>query len=398
MAITILQQPTPYWPICNDVEWTFSSTNTGQDNFSFIIELYLNGFIHSTHEIYPENGSTGKFGISTIGRAVSISNVPEQSVLSAELNVDNTWSLLVYEKYGTPPVTDLGSSTATSSFNFLNASLRYNEIYPTWSPEVYDIENVRGEYFLTEYPRNRKELIAYNESKFLSIINSAANNCTVEIKLYDITNTLITSTTYAANGLVTPMLSVGPSRLVASTPLNAGDFTNCYYYTVRIYQTAATSKTSEAYKLYYDQECTRYTPQRLLFLNRFGAWDSFTFKLLSEESTEIQSNNYSRSTGTWSAGVYSHQLSTGQKMTMSKFMTDRLIVNTEWIHEDVQNWLVRELYESPRVYLNVDYNIIYIEPVNVTNANYILKQRRKAGLIQELVQIDRTYTKISQLG
>jgi hypothetical protein len=74
-----------------------------------------------------------------------------------------------------------------------------------------------------------------------------------------------------------------------------------------------------------------------------------------------------------------------------------LILNSDWIHQDVQQWLVRELYESPRVYIDF-LGIIYLEPVNVTNANYLLKQRRKAGLIQEQVQIDRTYTKNSQLG
>jgi hypothetical protein len=136
----------------------------------------------------------------------------------------------------------------------------------------------------------------------------------------------------------------------------------------------------------------------LHWLNKFGAWDSFTFTLLSEDSTDITSNKYSRQTGRWVGSAYQYDLSDGQQMTMSKFMQDKLILNSDWIQEDVQQWLVRELYESPRVYLQNDFGTDILEPVNVTNANYILKQRRKAGLIQELVQIDRTYTKISQLG
>lgn len=90
-------------------------------------------------------------------------------------------------------------------------------------------------------------------------------------------------------------------------------------------------------------------------------------------------------------------------MTMSKYSTDKLILNSDWIHEDVQQWLVRELYESPRVYLQLqDDEVVNIadvyEPVNVTNANYLLKQRKKAGLIQEQVLITRSYSRISQLG
>ena len=398
MAITITQQPTGYWPICNNVEWTFTSTNTGQANFSFVIELKINSILHSTHEVYPESGSAAKFGISTIGRSVSISNIPNQVNLSSELLVDNTWSLLVYEKYGTPPTIIIASSTSTSSFNFLNGSLRYNELYPQWTPIYYDIENVRGEYFLTEFPRNRKEFVRFNEAKFLSIINSDGDNCTVEVKLYNISNTLITSTTFAANALVTPLLSVGPSRLEASTSITTADFINCYYYTVRIYQTATPTKTSEAYKLYYDQSCTRYAPQRLFWLNRYGAWDSFTFNLLSEESTDTEINRYSKSTGQWSGSTYSHSLASGEQMVMSKRSTDRLILNTDWIHEDVQQWLVRELYESPRVYLHLNQSLIYIEPVIITNTQTVLKQRKKAGLIQEQITIEKSYTKVSQLG
>jgi hypothetical protein len=88
----------------------------------------------------------------------------------------------------------------------------------------------------------------------------------------------------------------------------------------------------------------------------------------------------------------------GQKVSFSKFVDDRLILNSDWISEDVQNWLVRELYESPKVYLQNDFGNSNFEPVVVTNASSRLKQRRKDGLMQELVQIDRTYTYTSQLG
>jgi hypothetical protein len=398
MAITIVKEPESYWPICNDVIWTFESDETSQQNFSFIVEVYVNAILLSTHEVFPESGAMGKFNITAIGRSVLLTNFPQQSTLSDELLVGNTWSLLIYEKYGAPPVIDIGSSEATSGIRFLNGSFRFLELYPNiFDPLEYNIESTRGQYFLTDFPRNKKEYVQYQETKFLSIINSDGDNCTAEIKLYNISNTLITTATYAVNGKQVPMLSVGPSRLVASTSLNIGDFTNCYYYTVTLYQTATPTKTSESYKLYYDQSCYTYESRRLTWLNKFGAWDSFTFNLLSEDSTDIKSNQYERLTGRYTLTGFEFNPSDGNQMTMSKSMKDKLILNSDWIHQDVQQWLVRELYESPRVYIDF-LGIIYLEPVNVTNANYLLKQRRKAGLIQEQVQIDRTYTKNSQLG
>lgn len=403
MAITIVNEPSPFWPICNDVEWVFKSDETAQPNFSFTIELYIEGALHSTHEVYPEVGDSAKFNISTIGRAVSTSNYPEAATLSQELNPDYTWSLIIYEKYGTPPVTDLGSATNTSGINFLNGSFRYGELYPSqYDYQDYDLDTGgKGDLFLTDFPRDKRDLVSYNEAKFLAIINSGGDNLTGYVKLYDISNTEIASATwigFLGTGLSTPMISVGPLSLVSGTSLVQADFNDCYYYTIQLKQTADASKDSELYKLYYDTSCSAYSRRRLHWLNRFGAWDSFTFTLLSEDSTSIQSNRYTRATGRWNGDDYQRNLSDGNQMTMSKFMQDRLILNSDWIHEDIQNWLVRSLYESPRVYLQNDFGTSVFEPVNITNAETIVKQRRKFGLMQEQVTIDRTYTKVSQLG
>lgn len=405
MAITILQNPQPFWPICNDVTWVFSSTETAQPNFSFTVEVYLNGSLLSTHEVYPENGNVAKFNISQIGRAVVSSNYPDESTLTiGELNPDDTWSLLVYEKYGTPPATQIASSTATGSRNFLNGSFRFGDVLTGgWDYQDYDIDTGgKGDLFLTDFPRNRKDLVAYQEYKYLSIINSGGDNLTGHVKLYNISGTQIASATWIGTlgtGLVTPFINVAPINLVGGTSLVQSDFDNCYYYTIQLKQTATPTKVSEIYKIYYDTSCSAYSRRRLHWLNKYGAWDSFTFTLLSEDSTDITINDYSRVTGRWNvSNNYVYSLSDGHQMTLSKFMQDKLILNSDWIHQDVQQWLVRELYESPRVYLQNDFGNSNLEPVNVTNANYILKQRKKAGLIQELVQINRTYTKVSQLG
>lgn len=403
MAITI-GSPQPFWPICNNVTYQFESDQTAQPNFSYIVEVYINAALHSTHEVYPESGIAGKFILSSIGRAVVTTNYPGESTLAQELLVDNEWEIKVYEKYGTPPVTDLGSVVTSASRRFLNGSFRYADaVTGGWDYQDYDLDTGgKGDLFLTDFPRSRRDMVAYEEYKYLSIINSGADNCTGYVSLYDITGSLITSATWIGalgSNLRVPLLNVAPINLVTGTSLVQADFDDCYYYTIQIKQTATPSKDSEIYTIYYDQSCSPYSRRRLHWLNKYGAWDSFTFTLLSEDSTDITSNRYSRSVGRWNgAGNYEYDLSDGQQMTMSKFMQDKLILNSDWIHEDVQQWLVRELYESPRVYLQNDFGSTILEPVNVTNANYILKQRRKAGLIQELVQIDRTYTKISQLG
>jgi hypothetical protein len=57
--------------------------------------------------------------------------------------------------------------------------------------------------------------------------------------------------------------------------------------------------------------------------------------------------------------------------------------------------LVRSLLESPIVYLEQSNGF---EPVNINNSTYQFKQKRKDGLIQEQITIDRTYSFTSQLN
>lgn len=402
MAITFVSQPEQFDPICNPTLFVFESDETGQDNFSFVVEVYVQSALISTHQVFPEDGDTGKFDISSIGRAIIVNNFPDPANIAEQLmDTSQTFSIYVYEKYGTPPEVQVGSLEASSGFTFLNAAFR-QEQWLSWDYENYDMSEASGtRLFLTDFPRDRRDLVGYNDYKYLSIINSDSNNCTCSIVLYDITDSVIASATFIgvlATGLTIPLVQVSPESLVSGTSLVIGDFTNCYYYTIEIYQTATPTKDSEIYRIYFDQSCSNYPRYRLHWLNKFGAWDSFTFNLLSEDSTEIEATRYSRRTGRWEGGDYQYALSDGNRMTMNKSMSDKLILNSDWMHEDVQQWLVRELYESPRVYLQKDFGSDVLEPVNVTNANYTLKQRRKDGLIQEAVQIDRTYTYYTQLG
>jgi hypothetical protein len=82
-------------------------------------------------------------------------------------------------------------------------------------------------------------------------------------------------------------------------------------------------------------------------------------------------------------------------VTYSKRSTGQLVLNSDWIKEDIQQWLVRSLLESPVVYLEQSDGF---EPVNISNQTYQFKTKRRDGLIQEQITIDRTYAYTSQLN
>ena len=154
MAITFISSPTAFYPVCNESNWVFESDQTAQVNFSFIVELYMSGILHSTHEVYPESGSSGKFSPTTIARAAVSSNFPDAASLSWNLNPDMYWDVIVYEKYGTPPVTDLASAVSSPTVvYYLNGSFRYDDaLIGHWDYSDYDIDTGgKSDLFLTDF-------------------------------------------------------------------------------------------------------------------------------------------------------------------------------------------------------------------------------------------------------
>ena len=398
MAITFHTQPQLFTPGSNPVVWTFSSDETAQANFSYIVEVYVNTILHSTHQVFPQNGIYAKFNASEIARGLLSSPlITDGTFVTLYSSAFDSFEIIVYEQYGTPPAIE-ASDSSQAKYVF-NAALRHPD-FVNWDYLIYDVSTSNpddGSNYLTSWPRTYKYLCGLNEKVFLGFISSDSG-LSVDIRLYNSANALIAS---SLGNIITyqrlTILDVSPQNIIDNTALTSGNFSTCVYYTVRSNGTGGFGYPgrSEVFKIYIDTECQRYPSRRLHWLNKFGVWDSFTFDLVSTDSTKVEGNRYEKEKGIWDAENYVYPLYQGEGTTFSKRAEDTLTLNSDWIKEDVQQWLVRELYESPKVYLESDGNF---EPVNVTNVSYKLKISRRDGLIQELVEIQRTYSFNSQLN
>ena len=398
MAVTIQTNPQAFTTASNPVVFTFESDETAQANFSYIVELYIDGALHSTHQVFPQFGELAKFNASEAVRSTLASPLITNGSLTTNYNTAiSSVYIIVSEKYGTPPAIQL-DATSNAIFVF-NGALRH----PDWIDfgfKDYDVSTTNnltpGVLFLTSWPRTRKTFCGMNEKIFLGFISSDTS-FDVRFRLYDSTNTLIVSYNVGLTFNDLTVVDCSPSTIMANTTITAGNFAAAAYYDVRARGTGGGifNGSSEEYRIYIDTECHRYETRRLHWLNKFGVWDSFTFTLVSIDSTNVSSSGYSRESGVWDGTAYTYPLYQGQATTYSKTAKDNLILNSDWINEEVQKWLVRELYESPNVYLEQGENF---EPVNVVNQNYQFKQRRVNGLIQEVVEIERTYLYNSQLN
>lgn len=399
MAVSIYDEPQKYSTAGNPLMFTFDSTETGQPNFSFIVEVYINGSLHSTHQVFRQFNTLSKFDCSGIlASTLSSPLIVDGTLTTFYDSAINEYYIIVYEKYGTTPTTQDDQSSST--LYAFNGSLRH----PDWID--FDYQNYNADtnnstssiLFLTSWPRAKSYYCGLEERVFLGIICDDTG-MNLRVRIYNSSGSQI------ATDLVSVTLSnfivfdASPSTIIANTSITQGNFDAAAYYTIEARPTGggAYSGASEAFRIDIDLECHRYETKRLHWLNKFGVWDSFTFTLVSVDSTNVESYGYQREKGVWDGTSYTYPRYQGENVTFAKRATDQLILNSDWISQEVQQWLVRSLYESPVVYLEQETGTEF-EPVNITNSSYQFKTRRRDGLIQEQITIQRTYSYTSQLN
>jgi hypothetical protein len=400
MAVTIYDEPQLIAPAGNPLVFTFSSDQTAQPNFSFVVELYINGTLRLTQEVFRQFNTLGRIDVSEAVQSTLTSPLVVDGTLTTFYDTAiNEYYIIVYEKYGTTP-TIQASDTSTTLYGF-NAALRHQD-WINFDYQDYDASTnnvlTPGTLLLTSFPRAKKYFCGLDERIFLgSLCTDTSVN--VRFRLKDITGATIANvlTSITLDKLL--VVDASPQTIIANTTVTQANFDDAAYYEVIIRGTGAGGQNggSETFVIWIDTECKRYETRRLHWLNKFGVWDSFTFSLVSIDSTTVQSYGYQREKGVWDGTSYTYPLYQGEKVDFAKTSSDQLTLNSDWINQDVQQWLVRELLESPSVYLEVN-NGTDFEPVKVTNQNYQLKTRRRDGLIQEQITIERTYTYRSQLN
>jgi hypothetical protein len=392
MAITIYDEPQLIAPAGNPLVFTFSSDQTAQPNFSFIVEVYIDGQLRLTQEVFRQFNTLGRIDVCEAVQSV-VAN-PEITT-AIEYNATNSmveYYIKVYEKYGsTPTIQDDDTSATLLAFN---GALEYRE-WVNFNYDDYDPWQTNFAKFLTYFPRSKRALCGMEENFYLGYFEqTGAQTATLVVNLFDISGNNIAFGSYNITESEFVILNVGPQVIIDNTAINQVDFDDCYYYTVYV---ELTDIATETFTIYMDLDCKRYDTYRLHWLNKFGSFDSFTFSLVSTEAANVQSYGYQRDPGVWDGTSYTYPLYAGQAINFAKTKTETLTLNSDWINQDIQQWLVKSLYDSPLVYLERE-NGTEFEPVKVTNSNYTLKQRRRDGLIQETVNIDRTFTYRSQLN
>ena len=393
MAITIHDQPQLIAPASNPLVFTFSSTETAQDNFSFIVEVFVDSTMILTQQVFRQFNALSRIDVSGAIETYIRNTIPTTNLELDATDSMVTYAIIVYEKYGDPAI--IQASSTSTTLKAFNGSLEYED-WINFDYAIYDPNQTQDAFFLTFFPLTSKRLVGMDENFYLAFFEqTAVASCDLNIYLLDISGNTIATDFITLTTTDFYILNVGPQVIIDNTSITQIDFDTCYRYEISV-SVQGVSFVGPI-NIYMDLACQRYEPYRLHWLNKLGCWDSFTFGLVSTNTASLDSFDYERDPGVWSGNSYTYPLYSGQKINYTKRKNKQLSLNSDFITPEIQNWLVTSLYDSPVVYLERD-NGTDFEIVKVSNKNYKLKTRRTDGLLQEEILIERTYIYRSQLN
>lgn len=387
MSVTIHQTPQDFTPSDNPIVWTFSSNQTAQTNFVYIVKLYINNVQVATEMVSPDNGIYARFDASAWCQ-----NRCQPPTISQDIIVDaNNYvycKITVVERYGDP---ETDHATASSANIVAFKARMTDEDFIDW--DCTDYIHGSGAKWLTNFPYTAisPKVRSSNESFRLMCLNNLAN-VTLGIKLYDDTG-LIASGSYgfASAAFEIVIANVSPAVIVGEAiGINQTDFDNATYYTVE------DTPEMTPFRIDIDRSCVYDRYRRLHFLSQWGSVEALSFGLESHVTGQVKSNDYVKSFGDWdgNGSKFVFKKTQSRSVAFAKTVDKKMIVVSDWLDEDVQHWLVDNMYSSPLVW-DEDLSTGSLYPRKVLNSSFTHEYHDTGLLFMEQVELELTpYTSV----
>jgi hypothetical protein len=369
MAITYLQQPTAQsiQSTDNPIVFQFSSSQTGQPNFCFIVETILNGIVVSTDKVFPERGNRAHWDASKIAMPSVKPTLRTTGLIS--MQTLSQLSVRVAERYGTTPTTQPFSTSNT--VKLLKARCSNEEYQLDWIENKFtpDLK------WLTETP-NSEMIVSKKYPIYASILteNSAIQ---LDAFCYDASGALlghVTAQSTAGGDKVN--IQITPQDIAAAIAPASIDEVD----TMEIYM-----NQSEALKVeFVPNECTEF--HQVNWMNKLGTYDQFLFGHNHDEEASISAFEYKKQFGAWnSSNVFEFNPLTSGDTIYNKVIQPSGTLYTGWISQEYQNWLAQIYYSINTILFEEDK--IYLLGVTDT------KSTKMQSRFDELLNFQMSYKK-----
>lgn len=387
MAVTISSSPQNITPSDNPVTWTFSSNQSEQANFSYVVEAYVNGVLNSRHEIFPEVGSLAHYDMSSIMTVNTPVASPEHTTVVKSSSNTADCHIIIYERYGEPPT--YHSSATSNNVVCFNASLSPEE-FSEFSFMDYAAGGAGIFKFLTQ---NTNDLyIQPDKDYYLSFFPFGESELYVTFTLFEEDGTSIPGADIAIDpDFVSVQMNMRTSFMVAETIIPQEFFDAAAYMEVFITQDGG-DPISETKRIYFDRsECG--TPTHFVWLNVFGSFDVFNFSHNRVYTAAIQSFAYNKQFGEWQGSSFVYDPSNSGTIDYLKRTGKRMQAISGYINEQTQNYLVESMYSSPLCFISESANMVRVK---VEATAYELQNDLYEDEFTEVVEVSFPNAKYSQ--
>lgn len=369
MSITLIN-PSGY-PSAQDNLWSIAySSNSGQVDFKYVFDVYVNGVQLVRTKVFPEpSNGRGYFDAMpivkneiTYGWFNPAKNETAQATLCNQSDTLNEkiYQIRVGEDYSGTTYLNLASGNVTT----------YNYSAPLFKRRQINIGQKLNK-FLTNRPLSTKAKLT--DAILIPFFYDTNANFSLQIKKYNYSNTLIDTKdtsaytyTYKYNQLDIGVNAIN-RRILSDYSITNWIDSNVKYYKVEV----IISDLGLVDSFIVNIDCNPlYSPINLYFINAFGMFDTARFDLASRLTMDVERKTFEQRNYTLNNttvdyydanNVYNEsKINYGSKSNHSYKLTMNYPSDAEY------QWLA-ELIVSPQIYAEIDGNYY---PVTIKANNY----------------------------
>jgi len=373
MAYQIYQEPLLFQPAYNDVIFVVQSDNKAETNFKYIADVNVGGetirlksFPHPTYgSAFFNIGRIVETYVNNVGS--DLGSVDTNSGFEINSNSFTTYNVHFGEEFGP-------SSGVITYPNITNTINRY-----VWNGLVDHLPF--SQYDQNSYTSSNAKLLNNTNENLIRKINNQTNKAWLFfiqsdvdlfssgiVKVYNSADVLIRHVTiqnpFNSSGTIGNhflRFGVGPKNLNNISGTYIGDIVGigniidsaiAKRYTIDFDPFDGYNQGSGLniqFKI-EDDDC-KYTPYRLHWLNKLGAYESFTFTKKSFTETNIIKSKYKKTIGSMtSATTYGYAITDRGDRIFNTENKDTLYLKSDWL-DDYEYILLQGLIESPEIYI-----------------------------------------------
>lgn len=370
--ISIVKQPQSYSPVSTPQVFQLTSDNANIIYFKVnVLDAVTNNIIASQRYYTLPNYQNGTvFDLSSLLSGLVDSQLLPGGLIEEIKNIYQSYKLQITEAILNNNLVSDGASLTTGTFTVWNGNLnRVQYQNYDYNKYLFNTGYTGSTVFLSNKP-NYTSLNNTSSEYLYGLISGFTG--TAVYRLYDGQSTLLgTYTTDFPTGITAFRIDVSPKSIETNFGVQ---LTGTSYYTIAVNDGTIQKSELKIYK--YQPGYKNQIPIEILFANKIGGFDSFTFFNPQEtvDVTKTSINTYPfkfNSSGIYSSedsGVYNQDTQVINVATTSTFSV------VSGVLTDTLGRYLTELIESPKVYVKVLTGEFL--PIQITTTNYKILQKR----------------------